>query len=124
MNQPLHESHRYRYSCAARGETFRPLGAWVMRQNVKSIFALKLGLTLAGLLSAWLTATAAEPTFWSWAKTPPMGWNSWDCYGAGVWESNVLANADYMARHLKPHGWDIITIDIQWYEPLAHTSRP
>jgi len=75
------------------------------------------------LLSGWLSAAAAEPTFWSWAKTPLMGWNSWDCYGAGVWESNVLANADYMARHLKPHGWDIITIDIQWYEPLAHTTE-
>ncbi len=52
-----------------------------------------------------------------------MGWNSWDCYGAGVWESNVIANADYMARFLKPHGWDIITIDIQWYEPLARTTE-
>jgi hypothetical protein len=52
-----------------------------------------------------------------------MGWNSWDCYGAGVWESNVIANADYMARHLKAHGWDILTIDIQWYEPLAHTTQ-
>ena len=51
-----------------------------------------------------------------------MGWNSWDCYGAGVWESNVVANADYMAEKLKPHGWDVITIDIQWYEPLAHTD--
>jgi len=76
------------------------------------------------LACAALTATAvqAEPTFWSWAKTPPMGWNSWDCYGAGVWESNVIENADYMAQFLKPHGWDIITIDIQWYEPLAHTT--
>jgi hypothetical protein len=83
-----------------------------MRQNVKPIFALKVKFTLAGLLSAWLTAIAAEPTCWSWAKTPPMGWNSWDCYGAGVWESNVLANADCLARHLKPHRWDIITIDI------------
>ncbi|HZR20643.1 MAG TPA: glycoside hydrolase family 27 protein [Verrucomicrobiae bacterium] len=52
-----------------------------------------------------------------------MGWNSWDCYGAGIWESNVIANADYMAQFLKPHGWDIITIDIQWYEPLAHTTE-
>ncbi len=51
-----------------------------------------------------------------------MGWNSWDCYGAGVWESNVIANADYMADKLKSHGWDIITIDIQWYEPLAHST--
>ena len=76
-----------------------------------------------GLFAASLTATAAEPAFWSWAKTPPMGWNSWDCYGAGVWESNVIANAEYMAQHLKPHGWDIITINIQWYEPLAHTTE-
>jgi alpha-galactosidase len=60
---------------------------------------------------------------WAWASTPPMGWNSWDCYGAGVWESNVIANADYIAKHLKSHGWDLITIDIQWYEPLAHTTE-
>jgi alpha-galactosidase len=84
---------------------------------------LKFKISILGLLAAGLTATAAEPVFWSWAKTPPMGWNSWDCYGAGVWESNVIANADYMARHLKPHGWDIVTIDIQWYEPLAHTTE-
>jgi alpha-galactosidase len=74
------------------------------------------------VFTALLTATAAEPTFWSWSKTPPMGWNSWDCYGAGVWESNVVENADYMADKLKSHGWEIITIDIQWYEPLAHTD--
>ncbi len=51
-----------------------------------------------------------------------MGWNSWDSFGAGIWESNVIANADYMAQLLKPHGWDIFTVDIQWYEPLAHGS--
>jgi len=95
----------------------------VDESNVKPIFALKLKPAVAGLLAGGLTATAAEPAFWSWAKTPPLGWNSWDCYGAGVWESNVIANADYMAQHLKPHGWDIITIDIQWYEPLAHTTQ-
>ena len=66
---------------------------------------------------------ADSPVFWSWAKTPPMGWNSWDCFGAGVWETNVLANADYMAQHLKSHGWEVVTIDIQWYEPLAHTTE-
>ena len=26
-------------------------------------------------------------------------------------------------KHLKAHGWNIITIDIQWYEPLAHTTE-
>ena len=26
------------------------------------------------------------------AQTPPMGWNSWDCYGAAVNEEQVLQN--------------------------------
>jgi hypothetical protein len=52
-----------------------------------------------------------------------MCWNSWVSYGAGVWQDDVLANADYMEKNLKSHGWNIITIDIQWYEPLAHTTE-
>jgi hypothetical protein len=83
---------------------------------------LKFALALAGLLMGCATAPAADPAYWPWANTPPMGWNSWDCFGAGVWESNVVANADYMAQFLKPHGWNMVTIDIQWYEPLAHGS--
>src|ERR1700733_7421096 len=59
----------------------------------------------------------------AWAATPPMGWNSWDSYGAGVWQDDVLANGDYMDKNLKSHGWNVITIDIQWYEPLAHTTE-
>jgi hypothetical protein len=84
----------------------------------------KWTLLASTLLGGFMVTTVAEPSpFHTWAKTPPMGWNSWDCYGAGVWETNVVANADYMARHLKPHGWDLVTIDIQWYEPMAHTTE-
>lgn len=50
-----------------------------------------------------------------WAATPPMGWNSWDCYGPTVTEAEVKANADYMAKYLKPYGWDYIVVDIRWY---------
>lgn len=56
------------------------------------------------------------------APTPPLGWNSWDCYGAAVTEAEIRGNADYMAEHLKEYGWQYITVDIQWYEPLAHSS--
>ncbi len=55
--------------------------------------------------------------------TPPMGWNSWDCYGASVTEAEVLANADYMASNLSAHGYEYIVVDIQWYEPQADGSR-
>lgn len=57
--------------------------------------------------------------FKTWAKTPPMGWNSWDCFGAAVTEDELLANADYMAKHLKDYGWQYVVCDIQWYEPNA-----
>ena len=52
-----------------------------------------------------------------WAPVPPMGWNSWDCYGAGVTEKAVRGNAEYMAKHLKDHGWQYVVVDIQWSEP-------
>lgn len=53
------------------------------------------------------------------AKTPPMGWNSWDCYGASVTEEQLLGNAAYMETYLKQYGWQYIICDIQWYEPEA-----
>jgi hypothetical protein len=56
------------------------------------------------------------------AQTPPMGWNSWDCYGTTVTEAEVLANAEFMAEHLLPHGWDTVVVDIQWYEPAARAG--
>ncbi len=70
-----------------------------------------------------LPAPNTNLEYQKWAPTPPMGWNSWDSYGAGVWQADVLANADYMEKNLKAHGWNLITIDIQWYEPKAHTTE-
>ncbi|MBQ6564925.1 MAG: glycoside hydrolase family 27 protein [Clostridia bacterium] len=57
------------------------------------------------------------------AKTPPMGWNSWDCYGASVTEDTVRKNAEYMAQHLHTFGWEYIVVDIQWYQPTATTHE-
>src|ERR1017187_3347768 len=74
-------------------------------------------LLVASMPSAWATDAVAA--------TPPMGWNSWDCYGTTVTEAEVKANADYMAQHLKQHGWQYVVVDIQWSEPnpKAHGYR-
>ena len=48
------------------------------------------------------------------ASTPPMGWNSYNCFGSAVHESEVRANADYMARHLKQAGWQYVVVDFLW----------
>ena len=55
-----------------------------------------------------------------------MGWNSWDCWGAAVSEETVRKNAEFIAQHLKPFGWEYVVVDIQWYEPTAvnHEYHP
>lgn len=50
-------------------------------------------------------------------QRPPMGWNSWICFGTSVTEEEVKANADFMAEHLKKYGWEYIVIDAGWYAP-------
>ena len=57
------------------------------------------------------------------AKRPPMGWNSWDCYGASINEEALLGNARYMHDHLKEYGWEYVICDIQWYEPTADSHE-
>ena len=52
-------------------------------------------------------------------SSPPMGWNSWDCYGAAVSEEQLLINAEYMRDNLKEYGYEYVVCDIQWYEPKA-----
>lgn len=60
------------------------------------------------------------------AKYPPMGWNSWDCYGTAVNEEITRANADFMAKNLKQYGWEYVVVDIQWYQPdvNGHDYKP
>ncbi|HZL43735.1 MAG TPA: NPCBM/NEW2 domain-containing protein, partial [Verrucomicrobiae bacterium] len=61
-------------------------------------------------------SSAGAPRFASWAARPPMGWNSWDCFGCTVTEALTKTNADFMAEHLKSHGWEYVVVDIQWYD--------
>lgn len=56
-----------------------------------------------------------KDNFKEWALTPPMGWNSWDCYGPTVEEHEVKDNSDYMAKNLKKYGWEYIVVDIRWF---------
>lgn len=53
------------------------------------------------------------------ASTPPMGWNSWDCYGTTVTEAEVLANALAMCDRLLASGWNTVVVDTGWFDPTA-----
>jgi PKD repeat protein len=47
--------------------------------------------------------------------TPPMGWNSWNCWGLAVDEPKVIASArSFLKKGLADHGWTYINIDDGW----------
>lgn len=49
------------------------------------------------------------------ALTPPMGWNSWNCWGLSVSEEKVKSSVDAMlAAGLNNHGWTYMNIDDGW----------
>ena len=49
------------------------------------------------------------------AKTPPMGWNSFQSYGVYLHEKAALGNLEAMAQKLKPHGYEFFVIDNGWF---------
>ena len=54
------------------------------------------------------------------ALTPPMGWNSWNCFASAVSEERVKSAADAMVKSgLINHGWTYINVD----DYLAESSR-
>jgi alpha-galactosidase len=49
------------------------------------------------------------------ALTPPMGWNSWNCFASAVTAENVKSAARAMVDSgLIQHGWTFINIDDYW----------
>jgi alpha-galactosidase len=49
------------------------------------------------------------------ALTPPLGWNSWNCWGDDVSQEKVLAASHaFVDKGLIHHGWTYINIDDGW----------
>ena len=47
--------------------------------------------------------------------TPPMGWNSWNCWGNSVSQEKVMSSAKAMVeKGLANYGWTYINIDDGW----------
>lgn len=86
-----------------------------MKKNILASVVIIVLSILTFLAGAQNQVTKEQLSFYAFAPTPPMGWNSWDCYGPTVTEKEVRTNADYMAEKLKQHGWEYVVVDIRWY---------
>ncbi len=52
------------------------------------------------------------------ALTPPMGWNSWNCWGTNVSADKVRRSAQALLDEgLADYGWSYINIDDGWQQP-------
>jgi alpha-galactosidase len=62
------------------------------------------------------------------ALTPPMGWNSWNCWAGAVDQEKVLRSARAMVSSgLIDHGWTYINVDDTWQgtrDPSTHALQP
>ena len=57
--------------------------------------------------------------------TPPLGWNSWNCWGREVSQEKVLRSARALvAAGLDRHGWSYINIDDGWQGNLRVYAKP
>ena len=101
---------------------------WIVLMKSKSLWAVSLSAIF--LVVAVVGFAASEPTTSpfgdcrDFAATPPMGWNSYDNFGAGVTEPDVLSNAAYVKEHLLAYGWQYVVIDFRWYDASAVNCSP
>ncbi|MDP9150657.1 MAG: putative Ig domain-containing protein, partial [Myxococcota bacterium] len=61
-----------------------------------------------------VVALAAGDTL---ALTPPMGWNSYDSFGASVTEAETMSAAQAQLAQLQPFGWSYVVVDYLWFTP-------
>lgn len=89
--------------------------------------AAAAGIALASDKNGFAAPHDTHPAFWKLAPTPPMGWNSYDYYGATVTQAEFLANAEYQQQYLLPMGYQYAVIDYLWFDPTQATpgvARP
>lgn len=84
---------------------------------MKRYYLIILAVLIASAVSTGFCNIKQKANFKNWAQTPPMGWNSYDCFGAAVNEAEVRGNARMMQVHLKDAGWEYVVVDYCWYYP-------
>src|SRR3954464_11741779 len=76
----------------------------------------KVAMVTVALLAALFASTAYAQKFDGLAKTPQLGWNSWNKFGCNVSEQMIRETADAMvSTGMKDAGYQYVNIDDCWH---------
>lgn len=82
---------------------------------MRRILMLGLAGLLLGLLPAWLLAATPPTGDAALARTPPMGWNSWNHFGPDVTDADIRRAADELVSSgMAAAGYRYVIIDDGW----------
>jgi len=86
----------------------------VMAERIKVVRIMLMRiLTVVAMLLAWGGSVPALDN--GLARTPPMGWNSWNAFGLKMNEAMIRSTADAMVSSgLKAAGYQYIIVDAGW----------
>ena len=79
-----------------------------------------MGVALVAVALA--PAASPRPAGGPLATTPPLGWNSWDCWGGPGDQQRLYAAAAAFADSLLPAGYDTMVVDMGWYFEQSDAS--
>jgi alpha-galactosidase len=75
-------------------------------------------LVLAGLTVSVVAAPAAQALDNGVARTPPMGWNTWNTFGCDINESLIRQTADSLVSNgMAARGYQYVVVDDCWFDP-------
>ncbi|MGC4869447.1 glycoside hydrolase family 27 protein [Micromonospora sp. DT53] len=84
--------------------------------------ALAAGVLLAGALVG-LRAPTAQALDNGVARTPPMGWNSWNSFGCNINEGLIRQSADaIVSSGMRDLGYNYVVVDDCWFNPNRDSS--
>ncbi|WP_433268624.1 glycoside hydrolase family 27 protein [Micromonospora vinacea] len=84
--------------------------------------ALAAGILLAGALVG-LRAPTAQALDNGVARTPPMGWNSWNSFGCNINEALIRQTADaIVSSGMRDLGYNYVVVDDCWFNPNRDSS--
>ncbi|MHB1461609.1 MAG: NPCBM/NEW2 domain-containing protein [Armatimonadota bacterium] len=87
----------------------------IITGRVKSTGDYNVSLKVSGALGSNQRSLKIVAGKGKLALTPPMGWNSWNCWAGAIDDSKVRAAADaFVKSGLAAHGYQFVNIDDCW----------